>query len=41
MNSTTSTYLDATRFLAACFVFLHHLNDWSGKALPIFAPMQS
>jgi peptidoglycan/LPS O-acetylase OafA/YrhL len=41
MNSTTSTYLDATRFLAAGFVFLHHLNDWSGKALPIFAPMQS
>jgi peptidoglycan/LPS O-acetylase OafA/YrhL len=41
MNSTTSVYLDATRFMAAYFVFLHHLNDWSGQALPIFAPMQS
>lgn len=34
-------YLDAARFAAACFVFLHHLNDWSGKGLPVFAPMQS
>jgi peptidoglycan/LPS O-acetylase OafA/YrhL len=41
MNRATSTYLDATRFLAACFIFLHHLNDWSGKAIPVFAPMQS
>lgn len=41
VNSNTSTYLDATRFTAACLIFLHHLNDWSGGALPIFAPMQS
>lgn len=38
MNKVTSGYLDLWRIIAAVAVVLAHVNDWSGKGLPLFTP---
>ncbi len=38
MNKVTSSYLDSWRILASVAVLLGHINDWSGKGLPLFTP---